>query len=71
MASTENNFRKAAREAFLDYVNDYITTDSFAMAYGMTQAQAVVVIEIGRRYHEEALASEHAMREAHRQLGNR
>lgn len=44
---------------YLDWFNNYLSTDCFAEAYGIKQYEAVLVITAGRDAHERAVA-EHA-----------
>lgn len=44
-------------EAYLDFVNNYVSTSAFAEANGLTTEQAARVIECGREIHEAAVAA--------------
>ena len=39
-------------DMFLDYVNNFLTVEVFADAYGLSMAAALEVIEDGREIHE-------------------
>tara|TARA_B110000977_G_scaffold11930_1_gene15343 strand:- start:511 stop:678 length:168 start_codon:yes stop_codon:yes gene_type:complete len=40
------------RVLFLDWVNNYNSVSAFAAANGLTSNDAMALIEMGRRYHE-------------------
>lgn len=40
------------QDAYLDYVNNYISVLAFAAAYGMTEIEALRTIECGKTAHE-------------------
>ena len=42
----------ALREAYLDYVNNYLTVDVYADRNGLTYDQASRLIQLGRECHE-------------------
>lgn len=42
---------------YLDWVNNFISTDSLAEHYGITQEEASFLINMGRKYHEETVES--------------
>ncbi len=44
-------------EAYLDFVNNYVSTSAFAEAHGLTTRQAALVIETGREIHEARVAA--------------
>ena len=51
--------QEALQTVFLDYLNDdCITLDEFAIDYGMTREEAVLLIKLGRLIHER-IAEEH------------
>lgn len=41
---------KTYEEMYISYLNDFLTVERFAEYYGMTEIQAVNVIDIGRAY---------------------
>lgn len=41
---------KTYEEMYLSYLNDFLTVECFAEYYGLTESQAVNVIDIGRAY---------------------
>ena len=43
------------QDMYLDWVNNFLTIDAFALYYELTHEQAKYVIESGRKYHEESL----------------
>lgn len=38
---------------YLDYVNNWLTLDKFAEFHEITRGEAHIIIEIGKKYHEE------------------
>ncbi len=44
---------EALRRLYLDYVNDYLTVEVFAEHHGLSVPDASLVIEAGRRLHEQ------------------
>ena len=40
-------------KAYRSWVNDYLTIARFAADHDLTEADALVIIDLGRRYHEE------------------
>lgn len=46
------NLNAVLRAKFLGYVNDYLTIEKFAEHNEISEADAVVIIELGRKYHE-------------------
>ena len=40
------------RVFFLDWANNYTSVSAFAAAHGLTSNDAMALIEMGRRYHE-------------------
>lgn len=49
------NVRKIVTEFYLDWVNNYMTIAKIAEDYGMRQSDVIVLINMGRRYHEDHL----------------
>lgn len=43
------DFHEVMEQVYLDWVNNYITLEKFASAYGITTDQAAALIEIGKR----------------------
>lgn len=43
--------------AYLDYVNNYASTETFGAAYGLTRDQAYHIITVGREIHEATVAA--------------
>ncbi len=41
---------------YLDWVNNFLTVAGMAQYYGVTYEEAVYLIEVGRKYHEEKVA---------------
>ena len=41
------------RDAFLDFVNDYVTVERYAECNNISIEDARVLIELGRKYHEQ------------------
>jgi hypothetical protein len=46
-------FQEHLRTAYLDYVNNYITVAKFAEHNNITDTDAQIIIDMGRKYHEE------------------
>ena len=46
---------KQLQEFYLDWVNNYLTVDKMAEHHELTVADARLLIELGRSYHEEGL----------------
>ena len=44
---------KYFREAFLDYFNNYVTIEKYAEHNGISTADAKILIDAGRKYHEQ------------------
>ena len=40
------------QHVFLDWFNNFLTVEKFAEHYGLTEAQAAQVIELGKQIHE-------------------
>lgn len=40
---------------YLDFINDYLTIDKFAEDNGLTRGQAVDLLDIGRRFHDQTI----------------
>ena len=40
---------------YLDFINDYLTIDKFAEDNGLTKDQAVDLLEIGRKFQDQAI----------------
>lgn len=40
-------------DAYIVYVNDYLTPGKFAQDMGVTKEQALTIISLGRGFHEE------------------
>lgn len=49
--------RNALADAFLDYLNDYITVAGFAMDYGLSNEEAMQVLQLGKAFHEKRAAN--------------
>ena len=41
---------KTYEEMYLSYLNDFLTVERFAEYYGVTESQAINIIDIGRAY---------------------
>lgn len=46
---TTDNFHQVMEQVYLDWVNNYVSIESFANAYGVSQDHAKAMIEIGKR----------------------
>lgn len=44
--------KEALQEAYLDYINDYLTVEYFASVYGLSTKEAELLIDLGRLVHE-------------------
>jgi hypothetical protein len=44
--------KKKLQNLFLDYFNNFLSVEGFASWYGMSEAKAKRVIELGRKIHE-------------------
>ncbi len=42
-------------DMYLDYVNKFITVEKFAERYGLDEEDALVIIEMGKKYNERKL----------------
>jgi hypothetical protein len=42
---------------YLDYVNNYITRSRYAEEHGLSIEDVTVLLDMGRRFHEESVAS--------------
>ena len=40
-------------EYYLDYVNNYLTVEKFAENNGITKTEALTIIRIGKKYHNQ------------------
>lgn len=49
---------------YLDYVNNYLTLATFALDHNMTEKQARIAIDLGRKVHSQLVANY----KAHRQI---
>jgi hypothetical protein len=56
---TAANVRKTITEFYLDWVNNYMTIAKIAEDYGMRQSDVIVLINMGRRYHEDMLVPQY------------
>jgi len=45
--------RESVKEMFLDWFNNYLTYQAFADAHGLDYDHALVLIGMGKLYHEE------------------
>ena len=45
--------RQVLKDLYLDYSNNYITTQYFADAYNISKDQAISLIEVGKQIHNE------------------
>lgn len=45
--------KKQLQAAYLDYLNDYLTTEIYAEHNNLTCEQALKIIELGRAIHDE------------------
>jgi|TARA_R110000782_G_scaffold49179_3_gene107179 hypothetical protein len=43
------------RLLFLDWTNNFISVSAFANEHGLTESDAKILINMGRRYHEESV----------------
>lgn len=48
--------KKALRDFYLDWFNNFLTITYFAAHYGIEEKDAEILIEMGRKYHEEHVA---------------
>lgn len=48
-----NNLKIQLADLFLQYINDFLTLQSFASFYGMSESSAKKLIDVGRDFHEE------------------
>jgi len=53
------NIRKALQEAYLDWVNNYLTVEKYAEHNLLTVDNALKVIEAGREAHEAIVEQSH------------
>ncbi len=44
---------EALRQLYLDYVNDYLTVEVFAEHHGLSVGDAYLVLQAGKRLHED------------------
>ncbi len=51
---TERSEADLAR-CFIDWFNNYLTTEAFAAAYGIKPYEAVLIINAGREAHEKSV----------------
>ena len=49
--------KKQLQEFYLDWVNNYLTTEKMAEHYGLTSAAVETLIDLGRLYHENGVAN--------------
>ena len=47
--------KKTLIDFYLDYVNDFLTTERMAEYYGITTVECVQLIMIGKKYHEQGV----------------
>ena len=47
--------KKALIAFYLDYINDFLTTERMAEYYGITQIECVQLIIMGKKYHEQGV----------------
>lgn len=45
--------KKALIDFYLDYINDFLTTERMAEYYGITKTECTRLIIMGKKYHEE------------------
>ena len=48
------------QDMYLDWVNNFLTVERFAEYYRITPPQAIAIIELGRKAHEEILKEQAA-----------
>jgi len=48
--------KNCLRLLFLDWVNNFISISAFAAEHGLTEDDAEMLINMGRRYHEESVS---------------
>jgi len=51
------NINALLREWYLDYVNDYLTVEKFAVANEINIDDALNLIALGKKYHEDSLSN--------------
>lgn len=47
------NIREYLADFYLVYVNDFITREAFALAHSLTPTEAVQLLQMGMKFHEE------------------
>lgn len=52
MAKRKPTLKETIQEAYLEYVNDYLTITTFAEHKGLTFDEAQALIRLGRQLHE-------------------
>jgi len=52
MAKRKPTLKETIQEAYLEYVNDYLTISTYAEHKGLTWAEANDLIRLGRQLHE-------------------
>jgi len=52
MAKRKPTIKETIQEAYLEYVNDYLTITTFAEHKGFTYDEAEALIRLGRQLHE-------------------
>lgn len=52
MAEKIINIKEELIEVYLDWINNFITVPAFADYYGLSEADAKKVIELGRKLYE-------------------
>jgi hypothetical protein len=52
MAKKKPTLKETIQEAYLEYVNDYLTITTFAEHKGLTYSEAEALIRLGRQLHE-------------------
>lgn len=52
MAKKKPTLKETIQEAYLEYVNDYLTITTFAEHKGLTYDEAQALIRMGRQLHE-------------------
>jgi len=50
-----NMMREHLIELYLDWVNNWISADAFAEHHELTREEALGLVDIGKRYHEESV----------------
>lgn len=47
--------RKQLQDVYLDWLNNFVSTDRFAEYYGLTLEQAVKLLDVARDVHEKSV----------------